>query len=152
MAEQPTEKNIVTNRKARHEYEILHVIEAGIVLQGTEVKSLRLGNANMVDSYANIKNNEVWLIGCHIAEYKYGNIANHEPTRSRKLLLNKSEIKKLLTKIKEKGLTLIPLRLYFKEGKVKVELGLAKGKKVFDKREDIKKRDFARDQDRKVKY
>ncbi|MFA4922784.1 MAG: SsrA-binding protein SmpB [Ignavibacteriaceae bacterium] len=152
MAEQPTEKNIVTNRKARHEYEILQVIEAGIVLQGTEVKSLRLGNANMVDSYANIKNNEVWLIGCHIAEYKYGNIANHEPTRTRKLLLNKSEIKKLFTKIKEKGLTLIPLRLYFKEGKVKVELGLAKGKKVFDKREDIKKRDFARDQDRKVKY
>jgi len=152
MAEIPTEKNIVTNRKARHEYEILQVIEAGIVLQGTEVKSLRLGNANMVDSYANIKNNEVWLIGCHIAEYKYGNIANHEPTRSRKLLLNKSEIKKLFTKIKEKGLTLIPLRLYFKEGKVKVELGLAKGKKVFDKREDIKKRDFERDQDRKVKY
>ncbi len=152
MAEQPTEKNIVTNRKARHEYEILQVLEAGIVLQGTEVKSLRQGNANMVDSYANIKNNEVWLVGCHIAEYKYGNIENHEPTRTRKLLLNRSEIKKLLVKIKEKGLTLIPLRLYFKEGKVKVELGLAKGKKVYDKREDIKKRDFARDQDRKVKY
>jgi len=152
MSEKSTEKNIVTNRKARHEYEILQIIEAGIVLQGTEVKSLRQGNANMIDSYANIKNNEAWLIGCHISEYKYGNITNHEPTRTRKLLLNKSEIKKLLAKIKEKGLTLIPLRLYFKEGKVKVELGLAKGKKVFDKREDIKKRDFARDQDRKVKY
>ena len=152
MADAATEKNIVTNRKARYEYEILQVIEAGMVLQGTEVKSLRQGNANMVDSYANIKNGEVWLVGCHIAEYKYGNIENHEPTRIRKLLLNRSEIKKLLTKIKEKGLTLIPLRLYFKAGKVKVELGLAKGKKVFDKREDIKKRDFARDQDRKVKY
>jgi len=152
MAETTAEKNIVTNRKARHEYEILQIIEAGIVLQGTEVKSLRQGNANMVDSYAQIKNNEVWLIGCHISEYKYGNIANHEPTRTRKLLLNKSEIRKLLAKIKEKGLTLIPLRLYFKAGKIKVELGLAKGKKVFDKREDIKKRDFERDQDRRVKY
>ncbi len=152
MADKSPEKNIVTNRKARHEYEILQVIEAGIVLQGTEVKSLRQGNANMVDSYAAIKEGEAWLIGCHIAEYKYGNIENHEPTRTRKLLLNRSEIKKLLAKIKEKGLTLIPLRLYFKEGKVKVEIGLAKGKKVFDKREDIKKRDFARDQDRKVKF
>jgi len=152
MAETDSEKNIVSNRKARHEYEILQVVEAGIVLLGTEVKSLRAGNASMVDSYATIKDGEVWLIGCHINEYKYGNIANHEPTRTRKLLLQKSEIRKLLSKIKEKGLTLIPLRLYFKNGKVKVELGLAKGKKVFDKREDIKKRDFSREQERKVKY
>jgi len=145
------EKNITVNRKARHEYSIIQAYEAGIVLQGTEVKSLRLGKANLVDSYANLKNGEVWLVGAHISVYEQGNINNHEPTRTRKLLLNKSEIRKLIGKVKEKGLTLIPLRLYFKNGKVKVELALAKGKKVYDKRESIAKKDLQRDQERRFK-
>ncbi|WP_337873200.1 SsrA-binding protein SmpB [Ignavibacterium sp.] len=146
------EKNITVNRKARHEYHILQIFEAGIVLVGTEVKALREGKANLVDSYAAIKNGEVWLIGAHISEYKQGNINNHNPTRDRKLLLNKSEIRKLIGKTREKGLTLIPLRMYFKIGRVKVELALAKGKKSYDKRETIAKRDFQREQERKIKY
>jgi SsrA-binding protein len=146
------EKNITVNRKARHEYAIIQTYEAGIVLQGTEVKALRAGKANLVDSYATLKNSEVWLIGAHISEYSQGNINNHIPTRDRKLLLNKSEIRKLIGKVKEKGLTLIPLRLYFKSGKVKVEIALAKGKKEYDKRETIAKRDFQRDQERRIKY
>ena len=150
MAEQ--EKNITINRKVRHEYSILQSFEAGIVLQGTEVKSCREGKVSMVDSYAQIKGNEVWLVGMHINPYKHGNINNHDPIRTRKLLLNASEIRKLIGKVKEKGLTLIPYRVYFKRGKVKVELVLAKGKKVYDKREDIRKRDFAREQERRVKY
>jgi SsrA-binding protein len=152
MAKETEEKNITVNRKARHEYNILQTYEAGIVLQGTEVKALRQGKANLVDSYANLKDGEVWLYGAHISVYEQGNINNHEPTRTRKLLLNKSEIKKLIGKVKEKGLTLIPLRLYFRNGKVKVELALAKGKKVYDKRESIAKRDMQRDEERKVKY
>lgn len=152
MKQQTDEKNIAVNRKARHEFSILQTFEAGIVLVGTEVKSLREGKANLVDSYAIIKNNEVWLLSLHISEYKQGNINNHIPTRDRKLLLKRSEIRKLIGKTKEKGLTLIPLRLYFKNGRVKVELALAKGKKVYDKREDIKKRDFDREQERKIKY
>ncbi|GAB6281508.1 MAG: SsrA-binding protein SmpB [Ignavibacterium sp.] len=152
MKKEDNEKNIVINRKARHEYEILQTYEAGIVLVGSEVKSIREGKVNLIDSYAEIRNGEVFLIGMHISEYKQANIQNHEPLRTRKLLLNKNEIRKLIGKVKEKGLTLIPLRLYFKNGKVKVELGLAKGKKVYDKREDIKRRDFEREQDRKIKY
>ncbi len=152
MAEETTEKNITVNRKARHEYTILQTFEAGIVLTGTEVKSLRQGKANLVDSYANLKNGEMWLFGAHISEYNQGNINNHVPTRTRKLLLNKSEIRKLIGKVKEKGLTLIPLRLYFKNGKVKVELALAKGKKVYDKREAIAKKDLKREQERRIKY
>lgn len=152
MEKAPEEKNITVNRKARHEYHILQIFEAGIVLVGTEVKALREGKANLVDSYATIKNGEVWLIGAHISEYKQGNINNHNPTRDRKLLLNKSEIRKLIGKTKEKGLTLIPLRMYFKNGRVKVELALAKGKKSYDKRETIAKRDFQREQERKIKY
>lgn len=146
------EKNITVNRKARHEYHILQTYEAGIVLVGTEVKSLREGKANLVDSYAKIKNGEVWLVSAHISEYRQGNINNHNPTRDRKLLLNKSEIRKLIGKTKEKGLTLIPLRMYFKNGRVKVELALAKGKKSYDKRDAIAKRDFQREQERKIKY
>jgi len=146
------EKDITVNRKARHEYTILQTYEAGIVLQGTEVKSLRQGKINLVDSYANIKNGELWLFGAHISEYTQGNINNHEPTRTRKLLLKSNEIRKLIGKVKEKGLTLVPLRLYFKGGRVKVELGLAKGKKVYDKREAIAKKDMQRDQERKIKY
>lgn len=146
------DKNIAVNRKARHDYEILQTYEAGIVLQGTEVKALREGKANLVDSYANVKNGEVWLVGAHISEYSQGNINNHIPTRTRKLLLNAKEIRKLTSQVNEKGLTLIPLRLYFKKGKVKVELAIAKGKKVYDKRESIAKRDFERQQQRKIKY
>jgi SsrA-binding protein len=146
------EKNITVNRKARHEFTILQTFEAGIVLQGTEVKALRAGKANLVDSYATVRENEVWLISAHISEYTQGNINNHVPTRDRKLLMNRSEIRKLIGKVKEKGLTLVPLRLYFKGGKVKVELALAKGKKEYDKRETLAKKDFQRDQERRIKY
>jgi SsrA-binding protein len=152
MEKEDKEKNITVNRKARHEYTILQTIEAGIVLVGTEVKSLRQGKANLVDGYAKIENGELWLVNANISEYTQGNINNHDPRRERKLLLNKSEIRKLIGKTKEKGLTLIPLRLYFKNGKVKVELALAKGKKVYDKRRDIAKKDFQREQERRIKY
>jgi SsrA-binding protein len=152
MTESPEEKNVTVNRKARYEYEILQVYEAGIVLHGTEVKALREGKANLVDSYGLLKDNELWLISAHISEYTQGNINNHDPVRTRKLLMNRSEIRKLIGKVKEKGLTLVPLRIYFKKGRVKVEIALAKGKKVHDKRETIAKRDFNRDQERKIKY
>jgi SsrA-binding protein len=152
MEKEDKEKNITVNRKARHEYTILQTIEAGIVLVGTEVKSLRQGKANLVDGYAKIENGELWLVNANISEYTQGNINNHDPRRERKLLLNKSEIRKLIGKTREKGLTLIPLRLYFKNGKVKVELALAKGKKVYDKRRDIAKKDFQREQERRIKY
>lgn len=152
MENQDQEKNITVNRKARHEYFIIQSFETGIVLTGTEVKALRQGKANLVDSYANVEKGEVWLMSANISAYEQGNINNHEPTRSRKLLLNKNEIRKLIGKVKEKGLTLIPLRLYFKNGKVKVELAVVKGKKVYDKRESIAKRDFQRDQERRFKY
>jgi len=152
MKVQPEEKNITVNRKARHEYSIIQTMEAGIVLVGTEVKALRQGKANLVDSYAKLEKGEIWLVNLHISEYVQGNINNHDPKRERKLLLNKSEIRKLTGKTKEKGLTLIPLRLYFIKGKVKVELALAKGKKVFDKRKDIAKKNFQRDQERRIKY
>lgn len=151
MEKQDQEKNITTNRKARHEYFILQTFETGIVLTGTEVKALRQGKANLVDSYANVDKGEVWLMSANISTYELGNINNHEPTRTRKLLLKKSEIRKLIGKVKEKGLTLIPLRLYFKNGKVKAELAIVKGKKVYDKRESIAKRDFQRDQERRFK-
>ncbi|HUX92672.1 MAG TPA: SsrA-binding protein SmpB [Ignavibacteriaceae bacterium] len=149
--EKDEEKNITVNRKARFEYSIIETYEAGIVLTGTEVKSLRQGKANLVDSYGNLKNGEAWLVSAHISVYEQGNINNHEPTRSRKLLLNRKEIRKLSGKIKEKGYTLVPLRLYFKNGKVKVEMALAKGKKVYDKRETIAKRDYERDKARNFK-
>lgn len=135
------EKIITTNRKARHDYEILETMEAGIVLQGTEVKSLREGRANLKDSYATVKDGEVFLLNAHISPYKHGNINNHEPTRTRKLLLHKKEIRRLIGKVQEKGLTLVPLKMYFKNGKVKVELALARGKKIYDKRKDMAKRD-----------
>ncbi len=144
-------KNITVNRKARHEYAILQTFEAGIVLRGTEVKSLRQGKANLSDSYAVIDGGEVWLLNAHINEYDQGNINNHDPLRKRKLLLNKSEIRKLQKAVNEKGNTLVPLRMYFTRGKAKVELAIAKGKKVYDKRHDIAKRDAQRDLERKVK-
>lgn len=152
MTESAEEKNVAVNRKARHEYHIFNTYEAGIVLQGTEVKSIRQGKANLVDSYAAIKDGEVWLINAHISNYEQGNINNHDPHRTRKLLLKHNEIRKLIGKTKEKGLTLIPLRLYLKNGLVKVELALAQGKKSYDKREDIAKKDFQREQERKIKY
>lgn len=152
MIESVEEKNIAVNRKARHEYHIVNTYEAGIVLQGTEVKSIRQGKANLVDSYAAIKDGEVWLMNTHISSYEQGNINNHDPHRTRKLLLKRSEIRKLIGKTKEKGLTLIPLRIYLKGGKVKIELALAQGKKAYDKREDIAKKDFQRQQERKIKY
>jgi len=129
------EKVIVTNRKAYHEYFISDKYEAGIVLSGTEVKSVREGRINFTDSFATIKNEELWLLNCHISPYSHGNRENHEPTRSRKLLLHKREIRRLIGKVAERGFTLVPLRLYLKRGLVKVEIGLAKGKKQYDKRE-----------------
>lgn len=146
------EKNITVNRKARHEYHVIQVFEAGIILTGTEVKSLREGKISLADSYARVNNSEVWLLNVHINEYSQGNINNHEPTRERKLLLHKCEIRKLEKAVHEKGNTLVPLRFYFKEGKVKVEIAIAKGKRVYDKREDIAKKDMKRELERKIKY
>lgn len=144
-------KTIVQNRKARHEYFIEECFEAGIALTGTEVKSLRLGRANLQDSYAVIKNGEVFVYGLHISPYDMGNRFNHDPMRPRKLLLNRYEINKLIGHTKKKGLTLIPLSLYFKKGLVKVELAVCRGKKLYDKREDIARRDAAREIDRRMK-
>ncbi|MCP9472641.1 MAG: SsrA-binding protein SmpB [Nitrospira sp.] len=146
------ERIITTNRKAYHDYFIEEKFEAGIVLTGTEVKSLRDGRANLQDSYAAVKDGEVYLYHCHISPYRHGNIMNHDPTRTRKLLLHHKEIDKLIGKTQQKGLTLVPLRMYFSpRGKVKVELGLAKGKKQYDRRESIKARDAGREIERTVK-
>ncbi|NIR52567.1 SsrA-binding protein SmpB [candidate division KSB1 bacterium] len=146
------EKIITTNRKARHEYHILDRIEAGIALLGTEVKSLRDGRANLKDSYAAVRNGEMYLYNAHISPYSHGNINNHDPLRERKLLLHKKEISRLTGKIQERGLTVVPLKLYFKQGKVKVELALVKGKKTYDKRHDIAKRDAERELQKQLKY
>lgn len=135
----------IKNKKAYFDYEILEEIETGIVLTGTEIKSIRNGNANLKDSYAVVRNNEVYLLNMHISEYKEGNIFNHEEKRTRKLLLHKREILKLRDKINLNGYTLVPLKLYFKGNKVKILLGLAKGKKIYDKRESIKERDINRE-------
>ena len=144
MSEAP-QRITISNRKARHEYFILEALEAGIVLTGTEVKSLRKGNANLQDSYAELRSGEVWLEGMHISPYEQGNINNHEPRRKRKLLLQRKQIRKLIGGMKEKGLTLIPLSVYFKGPYAKVELALARGKKSYDKRDAIAKRDAERD-------
>ena len=137
-------KVVTENRKARHDYFVDEVIEAGIVLQGTEVKSLRAGRANLKDSYATIDNGEVFLHNAHISEYEYGNRNNHDPLRSRKLLLHREEIQKLIGRTRDKGYTLIPLKIYFRNGKAKVELALARGKKQYDKRQAIAERDARR--------
>jgi SsrA-binding protein len=142
---------VVSNRKARHEYHILDTFEAGISLKGTEVKSLRKGNANLLDSYAVVKNGEVWLLGLHISPYEQGNINNHEPTRTRKLLLQRKQIRKLIGNVREKGLTLIPLSIYFKGPYAKIELALAQGKKHYDKREAISRRDAERELRQRLK-
>jgi SsrA-binding protein len=142
-------KLICTNRKARRDYQILETMEAGLVLVGTEVKSLRDGHAHLKDSFAGIDDGELYLYNAHINPYRMGNRFNHEPTRTRKLLMHEREIRRLIGKIQEKGFTLIPLRLYFNDaGKVKIELGLAKGKKTFDKRRDIAERDAKREMER----
>ena len=142
---------VATNRKAYHDYFIDETIEAGMALQGTEVKSLRLGLANLNDSYALVRNNEAFLLNASISPYPQGNIMNHEPRRSRKLLLHKEEIRKLLGTMTQKGLTLIPLKIYFVRGKAKVLLGLARGKKAYDKRETIKAKESRREMERMVK-
>lgn len=140
-----SEKLICNNKKAYHDYFIEEKFEAGMVLKGTEVKSLRSGKANLNDSFALVKNGEAFLHNLHISPYDFGNRENHDPDRMRKLLLHKKEIGKLFGKIREQGYSVVPLRLYFKNGLVKVEVGLAKGKKLYDKREDMKKKDMRRD-------
>lgn len=140
-----SEKIITQNRKARHDYEILDTFEAGIVLLGTEVKSLREGRANLKDSYARMRDGELWLIGVHISPYAAGSYNNHEPERDRKLLLHRHELRRLIGKVEEAGLTLVPLRMYFKRGVAKVELALARGKRKYDKRDAISKRDAQRE-------
>ncbi len=141
-------KQIGKNRKARFNYQILDTWEAGIQLVGSEVKSLRVGKVDFRDAYASFDGNELYLVGLHIAEYVYANRFNHEPTRKRKLLMHRRELDRLKTKLHDQGLTLIPTRLYFKNGRAKVELGLAKGKRFYDKREAMKERDAKRDMDR----
>jgi len=148
MAEKRQDKVVAENRKARHNYFIEDTYEAGMVLTGTEVKSLRQGRANLKDSYARIKNGEVYVYQMHISPYPFAYYDNHEPLRPRKLLLHKSEINKLYGKINEMGHSLIPLKLYFKNGKVKILLALAKGKRKYDKRETIRQRDGQRELDR----
>ncbi len=138
-------KIIAQNRKARFDYSIEESMECGIVLEGTEVKSVKAGTISFNDSFALIENNEVWVQNFHINEYSYSSVFNHDPDRKKKLLLHKEEIKRLKRKVDEKGYTLIPLEFYLKEGRVKVQLGLCKGKKQFDKRNDIKERDVNRD-------
>jgi SsrA-binding protein len=145
-------KVVATNRKAFHDYFIEEKLEAGVMLRGTEVKSLRDGRVNLQDSYASVNNGEVYLYHCHISPYSHGNIMNHDPLRARKLLLHRKEINKLIGKTQQKGLTLIPLRIYFsRKGRAKVELALAKGKKQYDRRETIKAREAGREVERAIK-
>lgn len=139
------------NRKARHDYFIHDTFETGLVLQGTEVKSLRAGKANLKDSYGEIKNGEVWVQNMHVSPYEQGNIFNHDPLRPRKLLMHKSEIVKLFSKTREKGFTLVPLKIYFKKGKAKLELALASGKHNYDKRRDLTEKAVRRDVERELK-
>lgn len=144
-------KIVCQNKKAYHDYFIEESIEAGIQLLGTEVKSLREGKANLKDSYVIIKNSEVYLLNCHISPYSHGNIMNHDPLRTRKLLLHKKEIERLKGKIQQKGYTLIPLKIYFKGPYAKVEVGLAKGKRLYEKRETIKEREARREIGRAIR-
>jgi SsrA-binding protein len=141
-------KLITSNRRARRDYVILETFEAGLVLQGTEVKALRDGKASLAEAYARLDGDEVWLVGAHIPEYRHGNRQNHEPTRPRKLLLRRLEIERLRGKVEEKGLTLVPLRLYWKRGRAKIEIALGRGKKAFDRRDDVARREAQREMDR----
>ena len=145
MAREKGRTLVAANKKARHDYFIEQTLEAGIVLSGTEVKSLRAGRASLVDGWATVSNNEIWLHGVHIPEYTQGTWTNHAPRRVRKLLLNRNEIDRLIRQTKEGGITLVPLSLYFKDGYAKVELALAKGKKSYDKRQTLAERDANRE-------
>lgn len=146
-----SEKTIATNRKARYEYHIIDSLEAGLVLLGSEVKSLREGKANINDCYARIKNGELWIIGMHISQYQQDSVQNLDPVRERKLLLHKNEIRKLTRRIEEKGMTLIPLRLYFRKNIAKLEIGIARGKRQYDKKAAIAQKDLDRDMEREQK-
>jgi SsrA-binding protein len=142
------DKLIAENRRARHDYHLLDRYEAGIALTGTEVKSLREGRTTLQQAYADVRGEEVWLVGAHIAEYAQGNVHNHDPDRDRKLLLHKKEIASLIGKVRERGFTLVPTRMYWKNGRAKVELALARGKELHDKRRDIARRDAERQMQR----
>lgn len=141
-------KVIATNRRARHDYEIMSEFEAGLVLTGSEVKSLRAGKANLKDSFGHLRDGEIWLVGAYIAPYSYAREGGHEPERSRKLLLHRHEIDRITGSLAEKGLTLVPMRLYFKDGKAKIQMGLGRGKRTVDKRADIRKREHEREMQR----
>ncbi len=149
--DEPAETIVARNRRARFEFELLERVEAGIVLTGTEVKSLRNGKASLEEAYAGIDRDEVWLYGCDIPEYLQANRMNHKPKRPRKLLLHRKEIDKFLAKASERGMTLVPLRIYFKNGMAKVEISVARGKKLHDKRETMKQQDAKRDMDRAIR-
>jgi SsrA-binding protein len=154
VAEKAAQKNnapTVDNRRARHEYHILESMEAGLALTGTEIKSIRQGGVSLNEAYARMRDGELWLLGMHVPPYKEGSFSNHEPNRPRKLLLHKEQIARLGQRAAEKGLTLVPLRLYFTRGKAKVEIGLARGKKLWDKREASTKRDIQREIARHLK-
>ncbi len=148
---QPHIKIVCQNKKARHDYHIIEVLEAGMVLVGTEVKSLREGRANLKDSYARIRDGELYLVQAHITPYSHASYDNHDPERIRKLLVHKRELKRLTGKTQEKGLTLVPLKIYFKDGKAKIELALASGKKSYDKRETLKRQTQKREMERAIK-
>jgi SsrA-binding protein len=150
MVKEVGRKLIAQNRKARHDYTILDTFEAGVVLSGTEVKSLRAGHASLVDAYAEVREGELWLQGVHIPEYTQGTWNNHAPRRQRKLLLHRDEIARLIGKTRESGLTIVPLQMYFKDGYAKVEIALARGKKAHDKRQAMAERDAAREINRAV--
>lgn len=145
------ERVIAENRKARHNFQVLDTLECGIALVGSEVKSLRAGQLSLDEAYGRVEGDEVWLVGCNIPEYTFANALNHEPKRRRKLLLHRREIRKFAGQAYEKGLTLVPLKMYFKEGRAKVLLGICRGKKMFDKRESLKKKAMQRDIDRAMR-
>ena len=151
MARPSGTKLIAENRRARHDFHLLERVEAGIVLTGTEVKSVREGRVNLQRAFADVRDGEVYLVGAHISEYAQGNLMNHDPDRDRKLLLHRREIASLVGKVQERGLTLVPTRLYFKDGRVKVELALARGKEARDKRRDLAERDARRQIERALK-
>ena len=146
------EKVLNTNRQAAHNYFFLERFEAGLALTGTEVKALRSGNTNLKDSFATIRNGEAWLLNCHISPYEYGNRQNHDPLRKRKLLLHREEIRRLIGKVEQRGLTLIPTKLYLKNGRIKCEIALARGKKIYDKRETERRKTADREARQAIKY
>ena len=146
----PAVKTLSTNRKARHEYHFIETLECGIELKGTEVKSMRSGRFAFADAYGWVENDQLWLLGFHVSPYDFGNRHNHDPDRRKRLLVHRQEIIKLKRRVVEKGLTLVPVRVYLRKGKVKLELAVARGKKMYDKRADIRNRDMKRDADREM--